>query len=123
AADDKYCKQRWQLLLDNGLNCYAISNHLVGQAVCDLIDQRHKDILPEDVWGEGEPEKVRQRAAEKIITTARACRKLFDNKPDSAGKSSFPAVVNGFTGSSIWHLIYAFPPTDQSHWDAGFEDF
>jgi len=24
-----------------------------------------------------------------------------------------PAVVNGFTGSSIWHALYAFPPTDQ----------
>jgi sugar phosphate isomerase/epimerase len=32
-------------------------------------------------------------------------------------------VVNGFTGSSIWHSIYAFPPTDQAYWEKGFEDF
>ena len=32
-------------------------------------------------------------------------------------------VVNGFTGSSIWHSIYAFPPTDQTYWDKGFKDF
>ena len=32
-------------------------------------------------------------------------------------------MVNGFTGSSIWHSIYAFPPTDQAYWDKGFEDF
>jgi hypothetical protein len=33
------------------------------------------------------------------------------------------SVVNGFTGSSIWHSIYAFPPTSQEYWDAGFRDF
>ena len=32
-------------------------------------------------------------------------------------------TVNGFTGSSIWHAIYAFPPTTQAYWDAGFADF
>ena len=29
-------------------------------------------------------------------------------------------VVNGFTGSSIWHSIYAFPPTSQAYWEDGF---
>jgi len=29
----------------------------------------------------------------------------------------------GFTGSSIWHATYAFPPTTQAYWDAGFADF
>lgn len=124
AADsDHYCKQRWEILLDNGLTSYAISNHLVGQGVCDLIDERHKAILPDDVWGDGDPEGVRQRAAENMKISAKACRKFFDNKPSGAGKSSFAPVVNGFTGSSIWHMIYAFPPTDQSHYDAGFADF
>jgi sugar phosphate isomerase/epimerase len=32
-------------------------------------------------------------------------------------------VVNGFTGSPIWHALYAFPPTSQEYWDAGFADF
>ena len=79
---------------------FAISNHLVGQAVCDLIDERHKLILPADVWGDGEPEGVRKRAAKKMIDTAKACRKFIDAAPEKTG---FPAVVNGFTGSSIWH--------------------
>ena len=34
-----------------------------------------------------------------------------------------PAVVNGFTGSSIWHSLYAFPPTTQEFWEKGFRDF
>jgi len=36
--------------------------HLVGQAVCDRIDERHRAILPKDVWGDGDPEGVRKRA-------------------------------------------------------------
>jgi len=118
--DKNYCKGRWEVLKDNGLTTFAISNHLVGQAVCDLIDERHKSILPEDVWGNGEPEGVRKRAAKKMIDTARAARKLRDAAPE---KIAFPAVVNGFTGSSIWHSIYAFPPTDQKYWQKGFDDF
>ena len=92
----------------------------MGQAICDNIDERHKLILPEDVWGDGEPEGVRKRAARKLIDTAKACRRLIDAAPEPTG---FSAVVNGFTGSSIWHSIYAFPPTDQKYWQKGFDDF
>ena len=53
-------------LVGHELECWAISNHLVGQAVCDEIDERHKSILPESVWGDGDPEGVRQRAAEEM---------------------------------------------------------
>jgi sugar phosphate isomerase/epimerase len=118
--DKNYVKTRWDILKSHGLKAYAISNHLIGQAVCDLIDERHKLILPPDVWGDGEPEGVRQRAAQKMIDTAKACRAFIDAAPEKTG---FPAVVNGFTGSSIWHSIYAFPPTDQNYWQKGFDDF
>src|SRR5439155_1984732 len=118
--DKNYCKGRWDILKSHGLKAYAISSHLVGQAICDNIDERHKSILPPDVWGDGDPEGVRKRAAKKMIETAKACRKLMDAAP---GKNSFAAVVNGFTGSSIWHSIYAFPPTDQKYWQKGFDDF
>lgn len=117
-----YCKKRWEVLADHGLTAFAISNHLVGQAVCDLIDERHKLILPERVWGDGDPEGVRKRAARELIDTAKACRRFMDAKPDK-GLKGFGAVVNGFTGSSIWHSIYAFPPTDQKYWQKGFDDF
>ena len=109
--DDRYSQSRWDILKKHDLQCFAISNHLVGQAVCDLIDERHKAILPEHVWGDGDPEGVRQRAAQEMKDTARAAEK-FGVK-----------VVNGFTGSSIWHSLYAFPPTSQEYWEKGFEDF
>ena len=122
-CDDKYCEEKWQLLGEHGLTCYSISNHLVGQAVCDNIDGRHEAILPASVWGDGDPEGVRARAAETMITTGKACRKFFDAKPGRKGKDDFPAVVNGFTGSSIWHALYAFPPTSQDYLEKGFQDF
>ncbi len=110
-AEEDYCEKKRALLKNNGLEVYAISSHLVGQAVCDNIDERHQGILPEDVWGDGDPEGVRQRAALKMIDTARAAASLGVD------------VVNGFTGSSIWHLIYSFPPVSPEMVQAGFDDF
>ncbi|WP_431094583.1 sugar phosphate isomerase/epimerase family protein [Polaromonas aquatica] len=110
-ASERYVQDRRDLLEQHGLRCFAIGSHLVGQAVCDLIDERHKAILPAHVWGDGEPEGVRQRAAREMQDTARAAAKLGVK------------VVTGFTGSSIWHSLYAFPPTSQEYWDKGFTDF
>src|SRR5271169_2279825 len=86
----KYVQEKWDLLAAHGLSCRAVSNHLVGQAVCDLIDDRHRSILPPDVWGDGKPEGVRRRAAKKMIATAKAARKFFDSRPGdpSAGASA-----------------------------------
>ncbi len=110
-AEDSYCDEKRALLKKHDLQCFAISNHLAGQAVCDNIDGRHQSILPPHVWGDGDPEGVRQRAAQEMIDTARAAKKF--------GVS----VVNGFTGSSIWHYLYSFPPVSQDMIDAGFRDF
>ena len=110
-ADDAYCQQKLEMLNKYGLKVFAISTHLVGQAVCDNIDERHKGILPDYIWGDGEPEGVRKRAAEEVIRTAEAAKRL--------GVS----IVNGFTGSSIWHLVYSFPPVSKEMIDHGYEDF
>src|SRR5256714_7077365 len=118
--DKNYCKGRWEILRDNGLKAFAISNHLVGQAVCDRIDERHKAILSPDVWGDGEPEGVRKRAAKKLIDTARACRRFIDAAPEPI---NLPALGNGLTGSSIWPSSYALPPTAQKYWAKGIGGF
>jgi len=118
--DKKYCQGRWDILKSHGLTAFAVSAHLIGQAVCDRIDDRHKAILPPDVWGDGSEEGVRKRAAKKVIDTAKAVRKLMDANPQPTGA---PGVITGFTGSSIWHSIYAFPPTSQAYWQKGFDDF
>ncbi len=121
-ADKNYCTKKWEVLTAHGLKCFAISSHLVGQAICDNIDARHKTILPPDVWGDGDPEGVRKRAAKKMMDTGKACRKFMDCCPDKDQQKK-PGIVNGFTGSSVWHAIYAFPPTDQAYWQKGFDDF
>ncbi|WP_164101233.1 sugar phosphate isomerase/epimerase family protein [Candidatus Laterigemmans baculatus] len=108
-AEDDYCDNKRAMLDQHGLSTYAISAHLVGQAVLDRIDERHKAILPDYVWGDGDPEGVNARAAEELKQTARAAKKF--------GVS----VVNGFTGSSIWHLNYSFPPVPPKMIDAGFD--
>jgi sugar phosphate isomerase/epimerase len=110
-SDTGYCDGRRELLARHGLDVFAISNHLVGQAVCDRIDERHQSILPAHVWGDGDPEGVRRRAAGEMKDTARAAARLGVR------------VVPGFTGSSIWHLLYSFPPVSDSMVDAGYRDF
>ncbi|HZU13435.1 MAG TPA: sugar phosphate isomerase/epimerase family protein [Chloroflexota bacterium] len=107
-----YVEQKRTLLEENGLGCWAISNHLVGQAVADrLIDERHKSVLPDRVWGSGDPEEVRRRAAQEMIDTARAARAFGVDQ------------VNGFTGSPIWHLLYSFPPNNWDVVEAGYREF
>ena len=84
-ADPGYVEGRWEILRRHNLNCWAISNHLAGQAVCDPIDSRHKGILPPEVWGDGEPEGVRQRAARRMMDTARAAAKATRSPRPSFG--------------------------------------
>jgi sugar phosphate isomerase/epimerase len=110
-SDDGYVAAHRELLERHGLGCWAIASHLIGQAVCDRIDERHRAILPDDVWGDGDPEGVRRRAAEAMKDVARAAARLGVE------------VVTGFTGSRIWPLLYSFPPVDYAEIDAGYEDF
>ncbi len=110
-ATAAYCKNRRQLLDQYGLKLYSISNHLVGQAVCDNIDSRHASILPPRILGDGDPEGVRKRAAKEMIATGKAAARLGLD------------VVNGFTGSSIWHLLYSFPPVSPDLIEKGYKDF
>jgi sugar phosphate isomerase/epimerase len=110
-SEPEYARGRRELLERHGLGCWALGAHLVGQAVCDPIDERHQAVLPPEIWGDGEAEGVRTRAAERMKDTARAAAR-FGVK-----------VVTGFTGSSIWHMLYSFPPNDWATIERGFERF
>lgn len=110
-SDPGYTQTRWDILNKYGLKCFAISNHLVGQAVSDPIDTRHKGILPPHVWGDGDPKGVQQRAAQEMMDTARAAAKFGVKQ------------VNGFTGSPVWHMIYSFPPNNFEEIERGYRQF
>jgi sugar phosphate isomerase/epimerase len=110
--DDGYVRQKRELLERHGLQCVAISHHLVGQAVADaIIDERHKGILSARIWGDGEPEGVRRRAAEDMQNAARAAAAFGVE------------IVNGFTGSPIWHVLAMFPPVPPEMIEAGYREF
>lgn len=110
-SDSGYCKEHRRLLEQHDLGCFAIGAHLVGQAVCDPVDTRHRNTLPPEIWGDGDPEGVRRRAAERLKDTARA-----------AAAFGVP-VVTGFTGSPIWAHLYSFPPNDFQAIARGYEEF
>ncbi len=111
-SSDRYSRDKIDLLAKYGLKCYAISNHNVGQCICDdLLDERHKAIIPPGVWGDGKTNGVQERAAEHMKLAAQAARRMG------------VGVVTGFTGSSIWRKLYFWPPTPDDVIEAGYRDF
>jgi sugar phosphate isomerase/epimerase len=110
AADKDYCRKQLAILGKNNLKVFAISNHLAGQLVCDLNnDSRSDGFAPADCAGDAE--KKRDWAVEAMKNTARAAKNLGLK------------VVNGFTGSSIWHMLYSFPPVSDQMIEDGFGYF
>ncbi len=110
AAESKsYCDDKRALLDKHGLNVWSVSNHLAGQLVCDILDDRHKAFAPENTHGSFDT--MRQWAIDEMKLTAKAAANLG------------VGIVNGFTGSSIWHYLYGFPPVDEETIAAGFKDF
>jgi sugar phosphate isomerase/epimerase len=110
-AEADYCQKKIDLLSRHELTIGVLGGHRVGQAVCDHIDGRHERLVPDYVWGDGDPSGVRQRAAEEMAATIRVAQKLG------------VGVVSGFSGSSISSYVAGYPaPTPQVVAD-GFADF
>jgi len=106
AKSKTYCEDKKGFLAEHGLGCWALSNHLAGQLLCDNIDERHYGWAPK---GTNTPEAARKWAIEATKLAAKSARNMGVN------------VVNGFTGSPIWHLIYSFPPCLPGQLDAGYK--
>ena len=110
AVDLDYCRGKLEILKKNGLRIFAISNHTAGQLVCDPNDDSRTNIFAPSECA-GEAEKKRAWAVETMKNTARAAKNLGVD------------VVTGFTGSSIWHLLYRFPPVAEEEIEAGYTYF
>jgi sugar phosphate isomerase/epimerase len=110
-SEDDYCQTKLDLLSRSDLSAPVVSNHRVGQAVCDPIDERHRSLVPDYVWGDGQPVGVRQRAAEEMTATVRAAQRL------GAG------VVSGFTGSPLWSYVAGYPAPSAVVVAAGLDAF
>jgi sugar phosphate isomerase/epimerase len=104
-----YCEDQLAILADAGLGCWAISNHLSGQLVCDNLDARHDVFAPKNL--RGDPVAIRKWAIEMQKKAAKAARNLGIK------------TVCGFTGSQIWHLLYSFPPCQPGQIADGYKKF
>ena len=96
-SDDAYPAARVDLLARHDLTLAVVAAHKVGQAVCDVIDERHKSLVPEYVWGDGDPAGVSARAAAELVASVQLAERV------GAG------VVSGFTGSGIWGYVAGYP--------------
>jgi sugar phosphate isomerase/epimerase len=110
-SEDDYCANKLALLNRQDLTVPVVSSHRLSQAVCDVIDERHRDLVPDYVWGDGKPLGVQERAAEELIATARAAQKLG------------AAVLAGFTGSPIWSYVVGYPSPSPSLVADALRDF
>ncbi len=107
ARDKAYARGRVELLAEHGLKTHAISAHLAGQLVCDPNnDSRSDAFAPKSCRGNAEAK--RKWAVKAMKDSARAARNM--------GVS----VVNGFTGSPLWHMIYSFPPVSEAMIEKGY---
>ena len=110
AEDLDYCAKQKEILTKNNLKLFSISNHLAGQLVCDPNnDNRSDGFAPKDCAGDAD--KKRAWAVEAMKNSAKAAKNLG------------LGVVNGFTGSPIWHMLYSFPPVDPQTIEDGFKYF
>ena len=110
ATDLEYAKSRKEILARYGLKVFAISHHLAGQLVCDPNDDERSDLFaPKNTHGK--PEAKRKWAIETMKNAARAAKNIGVK------------VVNGFTGSPIWHMIYSFPPVSDKMIEDGYKRF
>lgn len=107
AKDKAYCQGRHELLARYNLKTWSISNHLAGQLVLDPNDDRSDAFAPKACAGK--PEEKRRWAIEQMKLSARAAANLGVK------------VVNGFTGSPIWHMVYSFPPVTAQQVEDGFK--
>jgi len=110
ARSKTYCDGKRKLLAKYGLGCWAISHHLAGQLVSDPNDDHRTDMFAPPRT-HGKPEAKRKWATETMKKAAVAAKNLGVK------------VVNGFTGSPIWHMLYAFPPVTQDDLNKGYAMF
>ncbi|MFL5327340.1 MAG: sugar phosphate isomerase/epimerase family protein [Gemmataceae bacterium] len=109
--DSDYATRKLACLSTHELQAPVIAAHRLSQALGDVIDERHRDLVPEHVWGNGDPAGVRRRAVDEMVATIRAAQRL--------GASA----VSGFTGSPIWSYVVGHPGPSAEQVERAFHDF
>ena len=120
------------------IGLFLTVHKLIGQAICDRIDERHQAIVPAHVWGDGKEDGVRRRAAElHRRLSAKPEQALKDqlsildfvnlyamavNEENAAGGRVVTAPTNGAAGivPAVLHYYMHFCPGSA---DEGIRDF
>ncbi len=110
-SEEDYCQRKLDLLTRHELTVGVLSNHRVGHAVASVITPVFQAILPDYVWGDGEPRAVQQRAAEEMVATLRAAQKMG------------VGLVVGFTGSPLWPQVAGYPRLTPTAVQGGLDEF
>jgi len=106
AVDMEYVNSLKASLEKHNLKAWAISAHLSGQLVGDVLDSRHNGFAPSSVADQ--PEKMREWAIQEVKDTIMAAKNLGIK------------TITGFMGSPIWPYWYSFPQTSQAMVDEGY---
>lgn len=106
-SDDVYLVHVKDTLKAYGLECYALSAHLVGQCVGSDWDQRLDNFAPTRLSGNAAA--IKAWAVDEMKNTAIAANKM--------GIS----IVTCFMGSPIWNYWYSFPQTSAEMISGGFQ--
>ena len=106
ATDPAYVDAKKAVLAENGLGCWSIGTHIIGQAVGDAFDERINAFTPAECHGN--VEKTREWALQQMKFGAAACKNMGVK------------VMTGFTGSPIFRWWYSFPPTTDEMVADGF---
>jgi sugar phosphate isomerase/epimerase len=106
AEDNSYVKEVKDTLKKHNLKTWAISVHLSGQLVGDIIDERHKGFAASTVADD--PEAVREWGIQEVKYTIKAAKNLGIK------------IITGFMGSPIWNYWYSFPQTTEKMIEEGY---
>ncbi len=111
ASDPAYVAEVKATLEKYGLKCWALSNHLAGQCVCDTLpdayDSRLDGFAPAECAGD--PEAIQKWAIGEMKYTAQAAKAMGCK------------VVTFFMGSPIWKFWYSFPQTSEEMVEAAYQ--
>lgn len=86
------------VLAEHEIQLNSLSVHALGQVIGDDPGPRHQSILPDELWGDGSPERVQERARDALLKVIQA-----------AGDLGVKLLV-GFTGSPFGHALFEYPP-------------
>jgi len=107
AEDTSYVKEIKDTLKKYNLSCWAISAHLSGQIVGDVLDKRHNGFAAASVANDFDA--MRKWAVQEVKYTILAAENLGVK------------IITGFTGSPIWPYWYSFPQTSEEMVEEGYQ--